>query len=136
MITSFCLYGIAVKINPRAFDRGEVAQLSAVRGLRGKKRVVDRPLDEIAAARLAAEPQQAVEDAKLVSGGAGFGEVEAPGNQVAHVHVVAVEPGAVEGEGGNELSAVIPDKAFYERPFAAGDRAAIRWDPADIRELS
>jgi len=43
---------------------------------------------------------------------------------------------AVEGEGGNELSAMIPDKAFYERPFAAGDRAAIRWDPADIRELS
>jgi putative spermidine/putrescine transport system ATP-binding protein len=43
---------------------------------------------------------------------------------------------AVEGEAGNELSAVIPDKAFYQRPFAAGDRAAVRWDPADIRELS
>jgi putative spermidine/putrescine transport system ATP-binding protein len=35
-----------------------------------------------------------------------------------------------------ELTAVVPDRVFFERPFAAGDTAAIAFDRADIHELA
>ena len=35
-----------------------------------------------------------------------------------------------------ELTAVVPDRIFFERPFAAGDTAAIAFDRADIHELA
>ena len=35
-----------------------------------------------------------------------------------------------------ELTAVVPDHVFYERPFATGDAAAIAFDPSDIHELA
>jgi putative spermidine/putrescine transport system ATP-binding protein len=35
-----------------------------------------------------------------------------------------------------ELTAVVPDRVFFERPFAAGEAAAIAFDPADIHELA
>jgi putative spermidine/putrescine transport system ATP-binding protein len=43
---------------------------------------------------------------------------------------------SLEGEGGAELTAVVPERTFYERPFAAGDVATLEWDPTDIRELA
>jgi putative spermidine/putrescine transport system ATP-binding protein len=42
---------------------------------------------------------------------------------------------SLDSEAG-ELTAVVPERAFYERPFAAGDMAALDWDPSDIRELA
>jgi len=41
----------------------------------------------------------------------------------------------LEGENGSELTAVVPERSFYDRPFSVGDRAAVHWDPADIRDL-
>jgi putative spermidine/putrescine transport system ATP-binding protein len=35
-----------------------------------------------------------------------------------------------------ELTAVVPDRVFFERPFAAGEAAAIAFDPSDIHELA
>jgi putative spermidine/putrescine transport system ATP-binding protein len=35
-----------------------------------------------------------------------------------------------------ELTAVVPDHVFYQRPFATGDAAAIAFDPSDIHELA
>jgi len=35
-----------------------------------------------------------------------------------------------------ELTAVVPDRIFFERPFSAGDTAAIAFDRADIHELA
>ena len=35
-----------------------------------------------------------------------------------------------------ELTAVVPDHLFYARPFAAGESAAIAFDPTDIHELA
>ncbi len=35
-----------------------------------------------------------------------------------------------------ELTAVVPDRVFFERPFTAGESAAIAFDPADIHELA
>jgi putative spermidine/putrescine transport system ATP-binding protein len=35
-----------------------------------------------------------------------------------------------------ELTAVVPDRVFFERPFAAGEAAAIAFDPADVHELA
>jgi putative spermidine/putrescine transport system ATP-binding protein len=37
---------------------------------------------------------------------------------------------------GAELTAVVPEKAFYERPFAPGDGAALDWNRNDIHELA
>jgi len=38
-------------------------------------------------------------------------------------------------ENGSELTAMVPERSFYDRPFAVGDRAAVHWDPADLRDL-
>jgi putative spermidine/putrescine transport system ATP-binding protein len=43
---------------------------------------------------------------------------------------------SLEGEGGSELTAVIPERTFFARPFAAGDPAAVAFDRADIHELA
>ena len=42
---------------------------------------------------------------------------------------------SLAGENGSELTAVVPERSFYDHPFAVGDRAAVRWDTADIRDL-
>ena len=42
---------------------------------------------------------------------------------------------SLAGENGSELTAVVPERSFYDRPFAVGDHAAVHWDPADIRDL-
>jgi putative spermidine/putrescine transport system ATP-binding protein len=43
---------------------------------------------------------------------------------------------SLEAAGGVELTAIVPERAFYERPFAAGQPAAVEWDEADIHELA
>ncbi len=43
---------------------------------------------------------------------------------------------ALQAAGGLELTALIPERTFFERPFAVGETAAIRWDAADIHELA
>jgi putative spermidine/putrescine transport system ATP-binding protein len=43
---------------------------------------------------------------------------------------------SLEGEGGAELTAIVQERIFYERPFAAGDLAAVEFDRSDIRELA
>ena len=35
-----------------------------------------------------------------------------------------------------ELTAVVPERTFFARPFEVGEAAAIGWDPADIHELA
>jgi putative spermidine/putrescine transport system ATP-binding protein len=42
---------------------------------------------------------------------------------------------SLDSEAG-ELTAVVPERTFYERPFATGDVAALDWDQSDIRELA
>ncbi len=37
---------------------------------------------------------------------------------------------------GAEITAVVPDHVFFERPFAVGETAAVSFDPADIHELA
>ena len=37
---------------------------------------------------------------------------------------------------GVELTAVVPERAFFEQPLAVGDSAAVRWDAADVNELA
>lgn len=39
-------------------------------------------------------------------------------------------------ENGLELTAVVPERTFYDRPFEVGEIAAVEWDPADIHELA
>jgi putative spermidine/putrescine transport system ATP-binding protein len=43
---------------------------------------------------------------------------------------------SLEAADGAELTAVVPERSFFERPFAAGDSAAVRWEPTDIHELA
>jgi putative spermidine/putrescine transport system ATP-binding protein len=43
---------------------------------------------------------------------------------------------SVTTEAGIELTAVVPDRTFYERPFAAGESAVVEWDGKDIHELA
>jgi putative spermidine/putrescine transport system ATP-binding protein len=43
---------------------------------------------------------------------------------------------ALVGTDGLELTAVVPERTFFERPFAVGESAAIRWDAADVHELA
>ena len=43
---------------------------------------------------------------------------------------------SLEGDNGLELTAVVPERTFYERPFTAGETAAVLWDRADIHELA
>jgi putative spermidine/putrescine transport system ATP-binding protein len=38
-------------------------------------------------------------------------------------------------EAGAELTAIVPERAFYERPFEVGDVAAVGWERGDVREL-
>jgi putative spermidine/putrescine transport system ATP-binding protein len=65
---------------------------------------------------------------------------EEPGRRPVTVREVEYQGSAVfvslEGENGAELTAIVPERSFYERPFAVGDRAAVDWDAADIRELA
>jgi len=62
-----------------------------------------------------------------------------PGRRPVTVREVEYQGTAVivslEGENGAELTAVVPERSFYERPFTVGERAAVLWDPADIRDL-
>jgi putative spermidine/putrescine transport system ATP-binding protein len=37
---------------------------------------------------------------------------------------------------GTELTAVVPERSFYEHPFASGEAAAVQWDETDIHELA
>jgi putative spermidine/putrescine transport system ATP-binding protein len=39
-------------------------------------------------------------------------------------------------ETGLELTAVVPDKDFFQRPFEVGERAAVEWDRGDIHEIA
>jgi putative spermidine/putrescine transport system ATP-binding protein len=39
-------------------------------------------------------------------------------------------------EDGLELTAVVPERAFYAHPFAVGDNAAVEWDRTDIHEFA
>jgi putative spermidine/putrescine transport system ATP-binding protein len=63
-----------------------------------------------------------------------------PGRRPVTVREVEYQGTAVivslEGENGAELTAVVPERSFYERPFTVGERAAVLWDPADIRNLA
>jgi putative spermidine/putrescine transport system ATP-binding protein len=43
---------------------------------------------------------------------------------------------ALVGTDGLELTAVVPERTFFERPFAVGESAAIQWDAADVHELA
>jgi putative spermidine/putrescine transport system ATP-binding protein len=54
-------------------------------------------------------------------------EVEYQGTTVS----VAVTTGD-----GTELTAVVPERTFFDRPFSVGEGAAIQWDDADIHELA
>jgi putative spermidine/putrescine transport system ATP-binding protein len=40
------------------------------------------------------------------------------------------------GGDGLELTAVLPERTFFDRPFAAGESAAVEWDHGDIHELA
>jgi putative spermidine/putrescine transport system ATP-binding protein len=42
----------------------------------------------------------------------------------------------LDAEGGGELSAVVPERSFYERPLAPGDQAAVAFEPGDMQELA
>jgi putative spermidine/putrescine transport system ATP-binding protein len=37
---------------------------------------------------------------------------------------------------GLELTAVVSERTFYDRPFAVGDTAAVEWDGTDVHELA
>ena len=43
---------------------------------------------------------------------------------------------SLAGDGGLDLTAIVPERTFYERPFAAGDVVALDWSPSDIWELA
>jgi putative spermidine/putrescine transport system ATP-binding protein len=43
---------------------------------------------------------------------------------------------SLQADDGGELTAVVPERTFFERPFAAGETAAVLWDRADIHELA
>jgi len=43
---------------------------------------------------------------------------------------------SLEGEDGAELTAIVPERSFYERPFEVGDLAGVGWDGADVHELA
>jgi putative spermidine/putrescine transport system ATP-binding protein len=62
-----------------------------------------------------------------------------PGGRPVTVREVEYQGASVivslAGENGSELTAVVPERSFYDHPFAIGDRAAVHWDPADIRDL-
>ena len=37
---------------------------------------------------------------------------------------------------GLELTVVVPERTFFEKPFAVGDSGVVEWDPTDIHELA
>ena len=43
---------------------------------------------------------------------------------------------SLETAAGGELTAVLPERTFFERPFAAGEAAEVQWDHADTHELA
>ncbi len=43
---------------------------------------------------------------------------------------------SLKAEGDLELTAVVPERTFFARPYEVGESAAIGWDTADIHELA
>jgi len=43
---------------------------------------------------------------------------------------------SLEASDGVEITALVPERTFFERPFAAGEAAAVRWDRGDVHELA
>jgi len=39
-------------------------------------------------------------------------------------------------EAGLEMTAIVPERTFYERPIEMGETVVVRWDPADVHELA
>ena len=39
-------------------------------------------------------------------------------------------------DAGLEMTAIVPERTFYQRPFEAGDAVRVDWDAADIHELA
>ena len=39
-------------------------------------------------------------------------------------------------DAGLEMTAILPERTFYQRPFEAGDAVRVDWDAADIHELA
>jgi len=65
--------------------------------------------------------------------------LDKPGGRPVTVRDVEYQGSSVvvslAAENGSELTAVVPERRFYDRPFAVGDRAVVHWDPADLRDL-
>jgi len=62
-----------------------------------------------------------------------------PAGQAAIVRDVEYQGGSVIvglAADDGDLTAVLPDNVFFNRPFAAGEAVAIAFDPADIHELA
>jgi putative spermidine/putrescine transport system ATP-binding protein len=68
-------------------------------------------------------PPAAANDAKPVT----VRDVEYQGTAVS-VALVAAD--------GLELTALVPERTFFERPFQVGEAAAAQWDAADVHELA
>ena len=43
---------------------------------------------------------------------------------------------SLTAEDGLELTAVVPERTFFDRPFAVGENAAVAWDRTDIHEFA
>ncbi|MCX5580404.1 ABC transporter ATP-binding protein [Kaistia terrae] len=39
-------------------------------------------------------------------------------------------------DAGIEMTAIVPERAFYQQPFETGDTVTVHWNPDDIHELS
>jgi putative spermidine/putrescine transport system ATP-binding protein len=39
-------------------------------------------------------------------------------------------------ETGLDMTAIVPERTFYARPFETGDAVSVQWDPADMHELA
>jgi putative spermidine/putrescine transport system ATP-binding protein len=39
-------------------------------------------------------------------------------------------------EAGLELMAIVPERAFYQRPYSPGETVAVHWDPTDVHEFA
>lgn len=43
---------------------------------------------------------------------------------------------SLASDAGEEMTAIVPERAFYAHPFVPGDAAALRWADADLNELA
>jgi putative spermidine/putrescine transport system ATP-binding protein len=43
---------------------------------------------------------------------------------------------SLTGANGLELTAVVPERTFFDRPFEVGESAAVEWDRNDLHELA